>query len=152
MGNQTVYIDEEQTIHYNAKMRKENNGPQKTTQKRKYYRAFWYRVGHDYMYINTNCILTHKPHTIQTGVKAKHTNKKHRFTRKSQHRTKHVKGYNWTKWTHLTKLKPRGVLRYHERVRNVCFISDTRRAKYGNVTMSKEIYFWYSRTQKFRYG
>ena len=40
MGNQTVYIDEEQTIHYNAKMRKENNGPQKTTQKSRYYRAF----------------------------------------------------------------------------------------------------------------
>jgi len=49
------------------------------------------------MYINTNNILTHKSHTIQTGVKAKHTNKKHRFTRKSQHRTKHMKGYKWTK-------------------------------------------------------
>ena len=90
------------------------------------------------MYINTNNILTHKPHTIQTGVKTKHTNKKHCFTRKSQHRTKHVKGYNWTKWTKLTQLKPRGVLRYHERERNFCFISDTLRAKNPRIGHEKE--------------
>jgi hypothetical protein len=78
--------------------------------------------------------------------------------RKSQHGTKNVKGYNWAKRTKLTQLKPKGVLRYYERVRNACFISvknsriSHEKRKDRNVTRSKEIYLWASRTQTFRYG